>query len=142
MVTLIGLLAGLLLPALGRAKQQAAATTCRAHLRQQALAWELYLGDHHDRFPDRRDLKISLPGGYKPWDTWPRSDPRAAWAAIVLANELPAREPWQCPVTRRTAWQDAPAVWQTVSTLTNAPRVSYWMWRFDRPDDPIPADNF
>jgi prepilin-type processing-associated H-X9-DG protein len=23
-----------------------------------------------------------------------------------------------------------------------APVVNYWMWRFDRPDDPIPLDNF
>jgi hypothetical protein len=27
----------------------------------------MYLNDNQDRFPDRRDLKASLPGGYHPW---------------------------------------------------------------------------
>lgn len=141
-LAVIALLAGLLLPALGRARQHAIATACRNLLRQQGLAWELYLGDHADRFPDRRDLKNSLPGGYRPWTTWPRSDPRAGWAAVVLHHELPAAEVWQCPATGRPFWETVPAVWQATGPETNAGRVSYWMWRFDRADDPVPLDNF
>ncbi len=141
-LAVIALLAGLLLPALGRARQHAVATACRNLLRQQGLAWELYLGDHADRFPDRRDLKNSLPGGYRPWTPWPRSDPRAGWAAAVLRQELPAAEVWQCPATRRPFWEAVPAIWQVTGAETNAGRVSYWMWRFDRADEPVPLDNF
>lgn len=141
-LVVIALLAGLLLPALGRARQHALATACRSHLRQQGLAWELYLGEQGDRFPDRRDLKSALPGGYKPWTTWPRSDPRAGWAAAVLRHELSAAELWQCPATRRPFWEGVTAVWQAPGPETNAGRVSYWMWRFDRADDPVPLDNF
>lgn len=141
-LAVIALLAGLLLPALGRARQHAVATACRNLLRQQGLAWELYLGDHADRFPDRRDLKTSLPGGYKPWTIWPRSDPRVGWAAAVLRQELPSAEVWQCPATRRPFWADVAAVWQAAGPETNAQQVSYWMWRFDRADDPVPPDNF
>lgn len=141
-LAVIALLAGLLLPALGRAKQLAAATACRSNLRQQALAWELYLSEHADRFPDRRDLKTTLPGGYRPWTTWPPSDPRAGWAAVVLSHELAVAETWRCPAARGAAWTDVLQVWQAVSTATNAVRVGYWMWRFDRPDEPVAADNF
>jgi prepilin-type N-terminal cleavage/methylation domain-containing protein/prepilin-type processing-associated H-X9-DG protein len=141
-LAVIALLAGLLLPALGRARQLATATACRSNLRQQALAWELYLGEHADRFPDRRDLKTALPGGYRPWTSWPPSDPRAGWVAVVLSNELAAAETWRCPAARGAAWAEVPQIWQTVSTTSNAPRVGYWMWRFDRPDEPVPADNF
>lgn len=28
------------------------------------------------------------------------------------------------------------------ATTNNASIVRYWMWRFDRPDDPVPLDNF
>lgn len=141
-LAVIALLAGLLLPALGRAKHLAAATTCRSNLRQQALAWELYLGEHADRFPDRRDLKTTLPGGYRPWTTWPLSDPRAGWAAVVLSHELAVAETWRCPAARGAAWSDVLQAWQAVSRATNAARVGYWMWRFDRPDEPVAADNF
>lgn len=141
-IAILAVLAGLLLPALSGAKHKAGVTACRANLRQMAVAWELYLGDHADRFPDRRDLKASLPGGYKPWTAWPRSDPRAGWAAAVLSPELAVAEVWQCPATRRPEWAGVTAVWQAAAGASNATRTSYWMWRFDRPDEPVALDNF
>src|SRR5512137_681969 len=80
-VAIIAILAALLLPTLSRAKNLARRTSCLSQLKQQGIAWRLYLDDT-GRFPDRRDLKPALPGGYKPWDTWPKSDPRAGWAAL------------------------------------------------------------
>ncbi|HEU5070700.1 MAG TPA: prepilin-type N-terminal cleavage/methylation domain-containing protein, partial [Verrucomicrobiae bacterium] len=85
-IAIIAILAALLLPALSRAKAQARRASCISQLRQQGVAWRLYLDDHNGRFPDRRDLKTSLPGGYKPWSSWPTSDPRAGWAAVVLGD--------------------------------------------------------
>jgi prepilin-type N-terminal cleavage/methylation domain-containing protein len=82
-IAIIAVLAALLLPALSRSKQMARRTACTSQLKQQFIAWRLYLDDHENRFPDRRDLKSALSGGYKPWSTWPPSDPRAGWAALV-----------------------------------------------------------
>jgi hypothetical protein len=141
-MAVIAVLAALLLPALSGAKRRSSGAVCRSNLRQMGLAWELYLGDHTERFPDRRDLKTALPGGYRPWTTWPPSDPRAGWAVTVLAGELPVAEVWRCPETRRPAWAKVGPVWQAASELPEAPRSSYWMWRFDRPDDPVPLDVF
>ncbi|MGE4179545.1 MAG: type II secretion system protein [Limisphaerales bacterium] len=139
-IAIIAILASMLLPALGRAKSQAQATSCRSNLKQIGLAWEMYLGDHEERFPDRRDLKTSLPGGYKPWAGWPTSDPRAGWAPLVMTNELPASPVWQCPGLNGRRHLDVEMTRQIA--VTNQPPVRYWMWRFDRIDDPVALDNF
>jgi len=141
-IAIIAVLAALLLPALSRAKQQALRASCGSQLRQQGIAWRLYLDENGGRFPDRRDLKTSLPGGYLPWTTWPKSDPRAGWAAVVLGDTNRAAEIWSCPATQRATWQTVAQAAQAASWATNAPMVRYWMWRFDRPDNPVPADNF
>lgn len=139
-IAVLAILAALLLPALSRGRQLARRTSCLSNLRQQGMGWRLYLDDH-GRFPDRRDLKSSLPGGYKPWSTWPKSDPRAGWAAVVLGNLL-AGETWSCPALQSAAWRTVEQSRQAAGASSNAPIARYWMWRFDRLDDPIPADNF
>src|ERR1700733_6568706 len=86
-ISIISILAALLLPALARAKQKGQQAACLSNLKQISLAFAVYISDSGGRFPDRRDLKASLPGGYHPWTTWPPSDPRGGWAAIALTDE-------------------------------------------------------
>ncbi|MFM7816869.1 MAG: type II secretion system protein, partial [Verrucomicrobiota bacterium] len=81
-IAVIAILASLVMPALGRAQSMGRSAACLSNLRQVGVAWHLYLGDHGERFPDRRDLKRDLIGGYQPWSTWPKSDPRAGWSAV------------------------------------------------------------
>ncbi len=139
-IAIIAILASMLLPALTRARASSVSTACRSNLRQISIAWELYLADHEDHFPDRRDLKSSLPGGFKPWTTWPKSDPRAGWAPPVVGLENATSGVWQCPSVRAIRAFDVDQTRQSPST--NAAPVRYWMWRFDRPDDPVPLDDF
>jgi prepilin-type processing-associated H-X9-DG protein len=141
-IAVVGILAALLLPALVRSKRLATRTACLSQLKQQGVAWRIFLDDNEGRFPDRRDLKDSLPGGYKPWSTWPPSDPRAGWAAVVLEKELKAAEVWVCPAARQASFPDVGQSRQAAGAETNATVVRYWMWRFDRKDDPVTLDNF
>jgi prepilin-type N-terminal cleavage/methylation domain-containing protein/prepilin-type processing-associated H-X9-DG protein len=141
-IAIIAVLAALLLPALSRSKQMARRTACTSQLKQQFIAWRLYLDDHENRFPDRRDLKSALSGGYKPWSTWPPSDPRAGWAALVLSNLVSTPEIWACPAIQAPPFSAAEQTTQFAGLTTNAVAVRYWMWRFDRTDDPVTPDNF
>ena len=52
-IAIIAILAAMLLPALSRAKMQANSTACKNHLRQMAIALQLYVNDdarHHYPF--------------------------------------------------------------------------------------------
>lgn len=50
-IAIIGILAGLLLPSLGRAKRSARSAACLGNLRQIGLALDLYVQDNNDRLP-------------------------------------------------------------------------------------------
>jgi prepilin-type N-terminal cleavage/methylation domain-containing protein len=105
-IAIIAILASLLLPALGLAKSKARRIACVSNMRQVGLGFSLYVMDNHDRFPDSRNLKVTL--GYHPWTTW-RNVPQASQ-------------------------ESRPGV--------AASAVGYWLWRFDRTNDPVALDNF
>jgi prepilin-type N-terminal cleavage/methylation domain-containing protein len=54
-IAIIGILAALLLPALGRAKLRAQRIQCVSHLKQFAVALQLYAGDFGDHLPPNLD---------------------------------------------------------------------------------------
>ena len=141
-IAIIAILAGMLLPALAKAKSKARQTSCLSNLRQIGIGFTLYLNDWDDRFPDRRDLKQTLPGGYMPWSDWPKSDPRAAWAALTLSNEIGQADVWSCPSIFNSPVGKAVQVVQPLSDAPESSVTRYWLWRFDRIDDPVPLDNF
>jgi prepilin-type N-terminal cleavage/methylation domain-containing protein/prepilin-type processing-associated H-X9-DG protein len=68
-IAIIAILAGMLLPALGKAKEKANQTVCRSNLKQVSLAFLLYLPDHNETFPG-----AASKGAYQPlredWIFW------------------------------------------------------------------------
>lgn len=147
-IAIIAILAGLLLPALSGAKQRGQRAACSSNLKEIGVAFIMYLNDQGDHFMDRRDLKSSLPGGYHPWATssWPPSDPRAGWAPIVLqdygANPTASYSLWSCPAAISSQVGNTVQSVQSISTAIDTPVTRYWMWRFDRPDDPVGIEDF
>ena len=141
-IAVIAILAALLLPALARAKQKSRRSACLSNLKQISVAFTVYLDENGDRFMDRRDLKTSLPGGYKPWTTWPASDPRAGWGPQVFKDYGADYPVWSCPAGANSVAGTAMQSVQAVSMATNAPVTRYWAWRFDRPDDPVNMEDF
>ena len=141
-MAIVTILAALLLPALSGARQKSHRAACLSNLRQIGVAFTLYLGDFQDRFMDQRDLKRSLPGGYKPWADWPASDPRTGWAPSVLKDFGAADGVWACPAALVGPAGLALQAAQAASPASNAPVTRYWAWRFDRPDDPVSLTDF
>jgi prepilin-type N-terminal cleavage/methylation domain-containing protein len=139
-IAIIAILAAMLLPALVAAKKKGQQAVCLSNLKQIGLGLEIYLNDNADLFPDRRDLKISLPGGFQPWGNgvWPKSstnpngiDPRAGWAATNYANECPNLNVWSCPAGINSLVGNIIQSVQATSNNTNTPLCRYWAWRFD-----------
>ncbi|MCW5937758.1 MAG: prepilin-type N-terminal cleavage/methylation domain-containing protein [Fimbriimonadaceae bacterium] len=137
-IAILAILAAILFPVFTSAKGAAHRATCLSNMRQVGLAHTMYVDESDGRMPDRRDLKSSLPGGYLPWNSWPLSDPRAGWAGAVLrpyaGNSV---DVFSCPASL-AKFKNVVQVRQEFPGGSS----TYWLWRYDRIDDPVPRDNF
>ena len=131
-IGIIAVLAAILFPVFAQAREKARQTACSSNLRQIGIAFGLYIEDNDGLLPDRRDLKTSLPGGYKPWTTWPTSDPRGGWALLILAPYLKNDAVWSCPSVAGV-FDRVVQVEQATNSMPMAPVTRYWLWRFDTP---------
>jgi len=69
-IAIIAILAGMLLPALSKARQKASQTKCMSNLRQFGLAARLYADDFDEKFPPTRgvgSLGTTIPSQYWWW---------------------------------------------------------------------------
>jgi prepilin-type N-terminal cleavage/methylation domain-containing protein/prepilin-type processing-associated H-X9-DG protein len=68
-IAIIAILAGMLLPAIAKAKAKGQEAVCRNNLRQLGIAFQMYLNDHVDTFPG-----VASKGAYQPmvedWIFW------------------------------------------------------------------------
>lgn len=83
-VAIIGLLAGLLLPALGRARERGRRAVCRSNLRQVAIAAHCYVDDNNGRFPTFSAANYAN-------DIW-RWAGNLTWATAVTCDDRPGRQ--------------------------------------------------
>jgi prepilin-type processing-associated H-X9-DG protein len=93
-IAIIAILAALLMPALGRAKEAGRATACLSNLRQIGIALQVYVDGNNNRLPVMRDA-LPVTGTNQPaTNTLPSPDQ-------VLAAELGNTNVLRCPSDRQ-----------------------------------------
>jgi prepilin-type N-terminal cleavage/methylation domain-containing protein len=95
-IAIIAILAGMLLPALAKAKAKAQRINCANNLKQVGVAFKLFATDNQDRFP----MGLSTnDGGVADWiGTTPSAKPLEVWRVFaVLSNELATPKTVLCP---------------------------------------------
>ncbi len=104
-IAIIAILAGMLLPALGKAKEKAKGVSCMSNNKQLMLACHMYLGDNEDSFPTARHGGSTAQGAWVTgWLTWDSRqdntnvnfllDPKYSVLATYFSN---ARNIFKCP---------------------------------------------
>ena len=69
-IAIIAILAGMLLPALVKAKQKAQGIACLNHLKQLQLAWFMYANDHNDKLAPNLGLFSAQTVALTTYNTW------------------------------------------------------------------------
>jgi prepilin-type N-terminal cleavage/methylation domain-containing protein len=90
-IAIIAILAGMLLPALSRAKAKAQRITCANNLRQTGLAMRLWADNNNGKFPWKVDQSL---GGGQPNGT---DNAKVNFQLSLVSNELASTKVLLCP---------------------------------------------
>ena len=107
-IVIVGLLAALLIPAMGAAREGARRAMCANNLRQIGIAWYLYLDDHNDCFPkygganDERCTSQSFGGKADKSGNYPAENrPLNRYLDVYSENNTAAIEVFRCPSDKK-----------------------------------------
>ena len=100
-IAIIAILAGLLLPALSRAKSQARRISCVNNERQIGIAWSLYTVDHDDFHPPYYKADRNNPPWPEVSPSLPYGPYNVAWYHTICDQYMGrTTNSWQCPENR------------------------------------------
>jgi prepilin-type N-terminal cleavage/methylation domain-containing protein len=123
-IAIVAILAGMLLPALTRAKQKAQMSQCLSNLHQIGIGLNLYLNDNRQTFPPGDSQQFNYSQPYVVYDLAlgggdPDPQLRPAWPLAkdrLLTPYVPAHEAWHCPADRGLELRSQPPALHRLST--------------------------
>lgn len=128
-ITIIAILAGLLLPVLGRAKESGRATACLSNLRQIGIALQLYVQDNNNRLPVMRDKSLNTT------NELPSPD-------LVLSNHLGNVNVLRCPSDKQQLFESTGSSysWNSLLNGQNADQMTLLGLHFNPHQIPLMFD--
>jgi prepilin-type N-terminal cleavage/methylation domain len=92
-IAIIGILAAILVPVVGKVRQSAYSTTCLSNLRQVGVAFQMYLADNKYTYP-RQVAGVVYPDGTT-W--WEKVGPYAGWQRMQAGANAALNTFMHCP---------------------------------------------
>src|SRR5688572_16696693 len=104
-IAIIAILAGLLLPALAKAKAKAQRINCVSNLKQVGLSFRLWADDNSGRYPQSVDINNggAMPVAANGWGAANAAVPLMYTIFQVMSNELSTPKVVVCPSDERNA---------------------------------------
>jgi prepilin-type N-terminal cleavage/methylation domain-containing protein/prepilin-type processing-associated H-X9-DG protein len=131
-IAIIGLLAAMLLPALGRAKESGRGTACLGNLRQIGIALQLYTQENQNRLPMMRDRVAGT-------NATPNQPPSPD---MVLSNQLGNVQVLKCPSDNHRLFEETGSSysWNSLLNGQDADRMEVMGVKFDPHQIPLMFD--
>lgn len=131
-IAIVALLAGLLLPTLGRAKETGRGAACLNNLHQIGLALQLYVDDNDGKMPAMRD---------KLFGTNPPAPGDAKSMDLVLSNHLGNAAVLRCPSDAKVFPETASSYsWNSLLNGQDSAHLKVFTLEFDAHQIPVSFD--
>jgi len=136
-IAIIAILASIMLPALGRAREKVHAVACMNNQKQIGMAFLIYVDDHNDFLPPPvgGPARTSAAGPHSRWAHAHATDSTPIYADILVDMNYVTEDIFYCP--------SVPRVWGVTAWLNwSGPSISYGIPNWFHPNEPIGGINY